>query len=71
MRAAGEERVATIGSYLGVGSLLPVSVDAELPDFRFQRLAWNSEFHGCTGQPRYSPMALSKSSFDHLYFTFR
>jgi hypothetical protein len=54
-----------------VGSFLPVFIDAEPPDLRFERLPWNSKLHGCPGWPRYAAMALGKSHFDHLQFTLR
>src|SRR5262249_36180358 len=50
-------------------SLVPVFIDAQPPDLRFQSLARYSEFRGCSAGSAYSPMAISESSFDHLNFT--
>lgn len=49
--------------------LLPVPVDAQPPDLRFQRLAGYSEFRGRPGRSGYPPMGLGKGSFDHFHFT--
>jgi hypothetical protein len=50
-------------------SLLPVLIDAQPADLRFQRLAWYPEFRGRSGRSGYPPMALGESSFDHFHFT--
>jgi hypothetical protein len=58
-----------VGRYLGGRSLLPIIVDAEPPDLRFQGLAWDPKFRGRAGGSGYPPMGLGESSLDHFYFT--
>src|SRR5258708_6617123 len=48
--------------------LLPVLIDAQPPDLRFQRLPGNPEFRGCAGGSGYAPVTLGESRFDHLNF---
>jgi hypothetical protein len=50
---------------------LPILVDAQTPDLRFQRLSWNCEFCGCARRSGYSTMAVGESRFDHLDLAFR
>src|ERR1700722_228462 len=50
------------------GLTFPVLVDSETPDLRFKRLPRNSEFCSRARRSGDTAMALSKSSFDQLYF---